>query len=345
MTIRKLASIRKVAEIKSIPNADSICAYRVDGWWVVDSIGKYAVGDFVIYCEPDSWIPTALAPFLTKGDALPREYDGVKGERLRTVRLKGQISQGLVLPTSFVTGEDAIAYELSEGQDVTEALGILKYEPPISAQLAGVVKGLWPSSVPKTDEERIQNLTNEWDALRQETYEVTEKLEGASMTVGIVDNEFIVCSRNVNLAETKDNTLWEVARRYEIENKMRTLALYEVVIQGELIGEGIEGNHYGIKGQDFYVYTVYDIVAGKYLSPDKRNNICRIMSLKHVPVIGEAIPLHVHFKTIDEVLAFSDGQSQINPAKHREGLVYKQVDGQAHFKAVSNSYLLKHGTR
>ena len=347
MTIRKLASIRKIVEIKSIPGADSICAYRVDGWWVVDSIGKYTVGDLVVYFEPDSFIPTAIAPFLTKGDAEPREYDGVKGERLRTVKLRGQLSQGLVLPTSFVTGEDTSAYELSEGQDVTEALGVLKYDPPVPAQLAGVIKGPWPSAIPKTDEGRVQNLTNEWDELRQHSYEITEKLEGSSMTVGLVNNEFIVCSRNLNLTETEGNTLWNLARRYEIENKMRTLACYEVAIQGECIGEGIEGNHYGIKGQDFYVYSIYDIVAGKYLSPEKRLNICNLIGLKHVPVIAHRADLYdtLGISTIDQVLKFSDGKSQVNPAKLREGLVYKQVDGQVHWKAVSNEYLLKHGSR
>ena len=214
------------------------------------------------------------------------------------------MSQGLVLPTSFVTGEDTSAYELSEGQDVTEALGVLKYDPPVPAQLAGVIKGPWPSAIPKTDEGRVQNLTNEWDELRQHSYEITEKLEGS-------------------------------------------LACYEVAIQGECIGEGIEGNHYGIKGQDFYVYSIYDIVAGKYLSPEKRLNICNLIGLKHVPVIAHRADLYdtLGISTIDQVLKFSDGKSQVNPAKLREGLVYKQVDGQVHWKAVSNEYLLKHGSR
>lgn len=100
--MRKLASIKQIAEVRSIPDADKICAYRVDGWWVVDTVGKYQVGDLAVYCEVDSWIPNSLAPFLSKGQE-PREYEGVKGERLRTVRLRGFTSQGLLLPLRQVS--------------------------------------------------------------------------------------------------------------------------------------------------------------------------------------------------------------------------------------------------
>ncbi len=98
---RKLASVRRIAEVKSIEGADSICAYRVDGWWVVDGIGKYQVGDLVTYCEPDSWVPTELAPFLSKGKE-PREFNGVKGERLRIQKIRGCVSQGLLLSITVV---------------------------------------------------------------------------------------------------------------------------------------------------------------------------------------------------------------------------------------------------
>ena len=96
--MRKLASVQRVLEKKQIAGACLIEAYRVNGWWVVDKKDAYEVGDLVVYCEVDSWIPHTLAPFLTKPGHSPREYLGVKGERLRTVKLKGQISQGLLLP-------------------------------------------------------------------------------------------------------------------------------------------------------------------------------------------------------------------------------------------------------
>lgn len=145
---RKLATIRKIAEIKSIPDADRIVAYRVDGWWVVDSVGKYQIGDLVCYLEVDSWVPHTLAPFLSKGNE-PREFENVKGERLRTIRLKGQLSQGLLLPLTPADKE-----YFGEGEDVTEDFGILKWEAPIPAELSGDVKGSFPGMIPKTDQER-----------------------------------------------------------------------------------------------------------------------------------------------------------------------------------------------
>ena len=103
--MRKLASIRRISDIQPIPDADMIHVVTVDGWKVVAQKAMgYKVGDLVVYFEIDSFIPTEIAPFLTKDAAYPKEFNGVKGERLRTIRLKGQISQGLLLPLSAIPG-------------------------------------------------------------------------------------------------------------------------------------------------------------------------------------------------------------------------------------------------
>jgi RNA ligase (TIGR02306 family) len=93
---RCMAWVAKIDEVTEIPNADAICAYRVGGWWVVDKKNAYNTGDLCVYVSIDSWVPHAVAPFLSKGQE-PREFNGVKGERLRSIRLRGQISQGLLL--------------------------------------------------------------------------------------------------------------------------------------------------------------------------------------------------------------------------------------------------------
>lgn len=103
MTERKLATIRRIAEVKEIVGADAIEAVRVDGWWVVVKKGEYQVGQLAVYLEVDSWVPTDIAPFLTKAGHEPKEYEGIKGERLRTVKLRGQLSQGLLLPISVIS--------------------------------------------------------------------------------------------------------------------------------------------------------------------------------------------------------------------------------------------------
>jgi RNA ligase (TIGR02306 family) len=355
VSIRKLASIQKILDIQPIKDADAIECATINSWKVVVKKGEFNVGNLVVYCEVDSWIPHTIAPFLSKGKT-PRVYEGIEGEVLRTVRLRGQISQGLILPVNEMSLiKDVVSVQVNEnvyyngikveeGADVSSVLGIIKYEPPVSANLAGVVKGSWPSSIPKTDEERIQNLTNEWSQLSQYTYEVTEKLEGSSMTVGMVDGEFIVCSRNLNLKETEGNTLWAMARKYDIEAKMRAEGFINIAVQGEVIGEGVQGNHYGIKGQDFYVFAIYESQQGQYSPPDVRRKVCELLGLKHVPVVAERRDLGKDLNLdIDLVLRMSDGKSAINPNVLREGLVYKRVDGQEHWKAVSNEYLLKHG--
>jgi RNA ligase (TIGR02306 family) len=330
---RKLATIRKINEIKLIPDADKICAYRVDGWWVVDSIGKYNVNDLVIYCEMDSWIPHEIAPFLSKGQE-PREYNGVKGERLRTVKLRGQVSQGLLLPVTLTFWRD-------EGTNVTDSLGIQKWEAPIPAQLAGDVEGNFPTVIPKTDQERIQNLTEElktWQGNNAFTWEITEKCDGSSMTVFVHGDREGVCSRNWALKETAGNTLWAVARREQLIEKIRQTGR-NLALQGELIGEGIQGNAYNVKGQDFRLFDIYDIDRGEYLGPLERRVFAETHGIKHVPVIATEMVIE---EWVTGLLTMADSVSTLNPKTNREGLVFKcNTFGGPSFKAISNRWLIK----
>jgi len=177
--MRKLASIRKIDAIEPIKGADAIEVAIIGGWKVVVAKDQFSVGHLVIMCEIDSWIPHGLAPFLSKGKE-PREYNGVKGERLRTVKLRGTTSQGLLLPLDIL-GSDTLSDifdQLEEGFDLTEIMGIQKWEAPIPAQLSGMAKGNFPSWVPTTDQERVQNLDLENLSEMNVTWEVTEKLDG-----------------------------------------------------------------------------------------------------------------------------------------------------------------------
>jgi len=206
---RKLATVRKIEEVRAIPDADKIVAYRIGGWWVVDAINKYFVDDVVVYAEPDSWIPHDLAPFLSKG-LEPRVHQGIPGERLRTIRLRKQLSQGLLLPFTATMAINIGAgagskFSDFDGVDVSEMLGIVKWESEQPTSFAGDVKGAFPSFIPKTDQERIQNLSHELSDWQKTdiTWEVQEKCEGQSVTVVFNDAEFGVCSRNLELRGTK----------------------------------------------------------------------------------------------------------------------------------------------
>lgn len=341
---RKLATVRKIDEIKSIEGADKICAYRVGGWEIVDSVGKYQVGELVVMLEIDSWVPTELAPFLSKGKE-PREYNGVKGERLRTVKLRGQISQGLLLPItvlSIKTDSGDYLGSWEEGWDLTERLGIQKYEKELPACLRGSAKGNFPSFIPKTDQERVQNLTRTLEKLTEEdTFEETEKMEGSSMTVYLKDDVFGVCSRNLDLKEDETNTFWATARKFKLEEKMRHLKdnapVPDFALQGEMIGPGIQGNIYGLTETLFLVYDVWNINDQLYLPPRDRRELVNKLGLLHVPVLNEYVTLG----TVQQIIKNADGKSVIGSKPNREGVVYKHNNKNFSFKAISNLYLSK----
>lgn len=333
MDTRKLATIRRIDDVKPIEGADKITAYRVGGWFVVDQVGKYQVGDFVVYIEPDAWVPHDLAPFLSKG-AEPKEFNGVKGQRLRTVRLRGQISQGLLLPIDIV----ADMCEVNDGVCVDDILNITKYEPPVPASLAGVVRGTFPSFFPKTDQERIQNIRHYQELVG--TYEVTEKLEGTSFSAYVNGDDFGVCSRNLLLKEDDVSAYWQIAKKYDIESKMRRIGS-NFVIQGEIVGPNVQKNIYGLKELKLYIFDIYDINSGSYLTSERRLALLDEMDLESVPVIDTVTFEHVDGDTILEIIDMSDGCSVINESVMREGLVFKKLnDPNFSFKAISPNYLL-----
>jgi RNA ligase (TIGR02306 family) len=335
--MRKMATIRKIDAINPIPDADAIEVATVGGWKVVVKRGEYQPGQLAVYCEIDSFIPTTIASFLTKPGHTPKVYEGVEGERLRTVRLRKTLSQGLLLNLDHVM---SFTNSYNEGDDVSEALGIVKYEPPVPAQLAGLVKGNFPSQIPKTDQERVQNLTREITEATAGNLEFTveEKLDGSSMTCYLIDGVFGVCSRNLDLKQDEANSFWKVAISQDIEAKMRSEGKDNFAIQGELIGNGVQGNIYKLGRLDFYVFDVYDIQDGEYMLPGLRRALIDRMGLKNVPVISSRTTLG----TVEEILKQADGKSTLNSHQDREGIVFKQIDGGMTFKSVSNAWLLKH---
>ena len=239
---------------------------------------------------------------------------------------------------------DGSEVEVVEGQDVSDLLNIKRWVAEVPAALAGEVKGMFPSRIPKTDQERIQNLSTELEEWRAEglTWEVTEKLDGSSMTVYIIDGEVGVCSRNLDLKPNKDNSLWATAYKNEIDVKL-IQSLSNLAIQGELVGNGIQGNMYKMRGQDFYVYDIYDIDAGRYFTPAERVAYCKVWDIKHVPVFKSAFMLTT--ETVADLLKMAEGKSVMGDivGPEREGLVYKCNERQVSFKTVSNKFLLKSG--
>ncbi len=359
---RKLASIRRISDIQPIEGADMIELAIVDGWKVVvaKEVG-HKVGNLVVYCEIDSFLPIKDEfEFLRKSSF--KKMGDQEGFRLKTIKLRGQVSQGLILPLSVFEGygyrvsenllnenlalepnrtvvSPSDMIELAVGNDVTEVLGVVKYEPPIPAELAGKVKGLFPSFIRKTDEERIQNLTSEYEGWRlqsQHKFYVTEKLDGSSATFYYKDGVFGVCSRNLELLETEGNTFWKVARELDLENKLSKLNV-NITLQGELIGEGIQGNPYKIKGQTVRFFNVFDIDNQEYYGLPNFLRTLDVLGLESVPVIDREFLLP---ESVDELLTYADKKSELNPNFDREGVVIRSYDRTISFKVISNKFLL-----
>ena len=327
--MRKMASVQRVLEKKSIVGADLIEAYRVNGWWVVDKKDAHEVGDLVVYCEVDSWIPHTLAPFLTKPGHYPREYLGVEGERLRTVKLKGQLSQGLLLPLVEDTSE--------EGQDFSEILGITKWED--TRYMANMdARGKFPDFIPKTDQERVQNLDRTLEKYFGQSFEVTVKRDGSSLTAFVNGEESGVCSRNVNLKETEDSAFWAAANSLSLIPKILSTGR-NLALQGELMSQKIQGNYEKVQGIEWNCFDIYDIDTQAYLLPKERRELCKQLNIPHIKVVEEDFVL---CHNVDQLLEMAEGPG-VNPGVKREGLVFKINEAAFSFKAISNSYLLKHG--
>jgi RNA ligase (TIGR02306 family) len=333
---RRLATVRRIAELIPIEGADRIEIAVVDGWRVITQKGVYRPGDLAVYLEIDSWVPTAVAPFLTKPGHPPRVYKEVEGQRLRSMRMRGELSQGLLLSLKALYDSDIkIAWE---DQDVTEILGILKWEKEIPANLRGQAKGYFPAELRKTDQERVQNAKR---ILQQEDdWEVTIKLDGSSMTCFIdADDQFSVCSRNLQLVETEGNAFWETARKQDLEAKLRAMCAVHggrLAIQGELMGPGIQGNQEQLTEFGFYLFDIWDVQKGQYLLPEQRHTLTWDMA--EVPLL----PV-VQTPTLEEALELAEGPS-LNLKVEREGVVFKSMTRPGvSFKAVSNTWLLAKG--
>lgn len=339
---RQLVTIRRIDRIDPIPNSDNIDVATIDGWKVVVKKGEHQPGEKVLFFEIDSFLPVRPEyEFLRPSSFRTHLITGEKGFVLRTVRLRGQISQGLVMP---------LAPEfscLATGTDMTDRLGVTKWETPIPTELAGDIAGAFPAFVPKTDEERIQNLASSYDDLRglPGLWTIREKLDGTSTTFFRLNGEFGVCSRNWKMTETPSHTAWQIARSVGLPENM---ALDNYALQGELIGPGIQGNPYKIAAVQFRPFSLFHIGEHRYCSDDDMSCFSCRAGFEPVPMVGcRKLP-----STVAELIELADGRSSVDSKmvlRNREGIVcrYYEKDEvgcefmRASFKVISNAYLLK----
>ncbi len=344
ITTRRLATIELISELSPIKGADAIVCARVRGWDVVVKKDEFKVSDLCVYIEVDTMLDVndERFAFLSSRGQRTDHVTGRRGHVLKTIRLRGQYSQGLAFSLAhFPELGDGDADRV--GEDVTELLGVTKWEPPLSAELAGEARGPRPSWIHKTDEERIQNLPNILTA-RDLDWIATEKIDGSSVSFWVDGVDEGVCSRNFDLLETESNTIWRLARQLDIFAKLRAANVGDqAAIQGEAYGEGIQSNPLKVRGHHFDAFTLLgeDGVVPRTNWPTWAHEI--------------SVPTHdLPFPTnLEEALTQVDSlASALNPKRTAEGVVWRSTkaktveleDGvtSASFKVISNRYLLKH---
>lgn len=379
---RKMASIRFIQRISDVPESTSgLRIIGVDGWNVVQRLeADWDVGSNVVFCEIDSFVPSSVIAL----DPVSK-YLGVMGTRIQSRKVLGHLSQGLILPLT-----DAMR-DLPVGTDVSEKLGIVKWER-VDRRERGEWKGRakqleqleqprpdteFPSHlVPKTDQERAQNLVTELfgdesiaadstasaDSARL-VYEATVKLDGSSITCYHHEGHIGVCSRNRELSKTSTvgSVAWETCRRDRLIDALEALRPRNLAFQGEHVGPKIQNNPLGLAERRLYLFDVYDIDARRYLLPGERHELLLDLNtrfgieLRHVPVLDEALDLRSRFSGLDALLEFADATrvdlAGDGKARRAEGVVFKATrracresrDGRpSSFKIISNAYIAKH---
>ena len=356
--MRKLASIQVIDSLTPIKGADRIETARVLGWNVVVQKDLYEVGDKVVYFEIDSILPE-------------REWSEFLRERhfkVKTIRLRKQISQGLCIPIGECCKKSH--WLLPVGWDMTEELGVTKYDPEaaiennssgkkvikfkwllksklgrrIHAYFFPKEKKGWPEFIPKTDEERVQNIPKVGKNVAGKKMYYTEKLDGQSATYfyNLATKTFGVCSRNRSIyhRNKEANSWWSIADDLNLELTLKNWCEANnrsIAIQGEIVGPGIQKNHYKLDIKEFFLYGIYDIDQKKYFNiGEKLAWLEQNVHIMHIPIISFR-----QFPEDYDYVALADGQSTLG-GMSREGVVVRAVEDDGHsFKAISNEYLMK----
>ena len=380
--MRSLATIRIVTGKSVIDWADNIELVHIDGWQViVRKAENYQIGDKTIYVEIDSLLPeTEWSEFLR-----PKKF------KIKTMKLKGVLSQGICFPLSIL---DRTMYKgkYEVGEDVTEILGITQFDKiddkedipkkkmnPLHKYLLryriyrkffgknSKQRRGWPEWITKTDEIRIENFPFYLQE-KNIRYTVTTKLDGSSYTFGIKKDktwynttkyEYYLCSRNVRkgimtkeLAKAR-NDQWSIpVHKYDLKNALKCM-LYRVnlhrhefdamYIQGEIIGPGIQKNHYQRNDFEVYVFNVVLVntkTGEKYkCNYDEQEEFCETYNIPQVELREKYFVLP---DTIPELQKWVHRKSILNPKFLDEGCVFRNYEKDRSFKCVDPDFLLKY---
>ena len=317
----QLATFETITEIVPIEGADRIELAKVQGWQSVIRKGDYKAGDKVIFVPID----TVLTPAVWNKHLWDKN-DPNKPIRVRTVRMRGAISQGLIFPTSLVSAQEIWDHMDDPTEDVSIAgmLGITKYEKQIHASLAGVAKGDFPNQfVSKTDEDNLKSNTRAFAELKNcHSVSLSLKLDGTSATfIKEQDGTFRVCSRNLELHDDVENAHWQMARKYQLQELMKP----GTVLQGEIVGPKIQGNPMGLNAPELFCFNYKDLKTNKYVHVDEHTLDLIPTGLKWVTHVATLSQAAFQYETIESLQELANKQQYANGAI-AEGIVLRGLN-------------------
>lgn len=343
---RKLASIQEIIKIGPIEGADRIELAYVLGWQCVVNKGQFKPTDKAVYFEIDSFLPIKEQFEFMRASSYRKTDIMGEGFRLKTMKFRGQISQGLLLP---VDQFPEIREDARLGDDVTELLGVRKWEIEERATTGGTTIGTLPYDVPHTDETRIQaepELLKEFSGLE---YYISTKMDGSSHSVSLDENGFHVTGHNYEYKDDGKSAFYELIKSMELEKKMKAYAekntLHVLTIQGEFCAPGIQKNRLKLLKPEWYVFTIRE--DRKRIGLNRMLEICKELEVASVPIEEVDMDLPSKYPTVDALLERADGEYP-NGGK-KEGIVIRptepvfseRISGALSMKVVNNKYLLK----
>ena len=344
--MRKLASIQRIWKIEPIEGADRIELAHVLGWQCVVNKGQFQPMDIAVYFEIDSFLPIRDEFEFMRSSSYKKTDIMGEGFRLRTMRFRGQISQGLLLPVSQFP---EIPKDADVGDDVTELLGVRKWEIEERATTGGTVIGTLPYDIPHTDETRVQEEPELIQAFAGLEYYISTKMDGSSHSIGIDENGFHVTGHNYEYKDDGSSSFYKLvkAREYQakLEHYMKVLGLKTLTIQGELCAPGIQQNRLRLTKPEWYVFTIRE--NGKRVGLKRMLQICEALDITPVPIEEVGTDLPSKYPTVEALLSRADGEYP-NGGK-KEGIVIRPtepvfcplISASLSMKVVSNKYLLK----
>lgn len=220
------------------------------------------------------------------------------------------------------------------GTDITEPLGIVKYEKPVPIGMAGDPVGSFPSFIPKTDEPNFQAVPHLVEALRGKPCYITVKADGSSGTAYRDGEHFGVCSRNWELKEG-ENAYWHVANKFDLPSKLPD----GFAVQYEVVGPGIQKNPLGFKEVTGLAFNVWSMGRRDYLPYDEAARFCGELGLPMV----ENVIVGISFDWSEDVMR-KRAEGTYGNGKQREGIVIRALDGSRHanerisFKVINLLY-------